>query len=357
MNFDISFNIATQKQKNTEYNNQLSAYNKAQADFQKALDDWRNKNSLNTLNVNGVSSSEIQQRLTLGREPSAKLSVLSTDGTVDNNFFWVPGWNTGATNFKSMMQKLGMDSSSSVILKWPANKLGNVTVQYSNLHNSTYIGNDGQTHHISNIRVNYKIDSSNTEHGIALFSDITDGLSYLATTGVTATYTLYGDDGKPLDLSSGHAYITVTSLNRNAGGVTETVKGENGTKAYAVLGSSVSNHNGMLYADQNNDPDSTDPTTSWHGKDNWDTKGPDEYYGAGLIEANSNDFTIRYSELNFDSPANIDGNTLHGSQAGGPWVTITTDIMATPGPKYDGPKPPQQKKSTINYHYDVILIR
>lgn len=347
----VKYCPSTQKQNNKAWNL-----------YKTQLANWRNEHANNTLNVNGVSAGEIQQRLTLGREPNAKLVIDSTNGKIDNNFLYVHGWDGSDGDnptVQQMMQRLKIDSQSFQIIKFKPNQKGSVSVDYDNLSHSSYIDNNGKTRHISKIEVNYDVDAASVDHGIILFSDPTDGFGYLATTGVNATYTLYGDDGKPLDLSAGHAYITITSLNHHYDGDAtsgvESVQGRNNTKVYAILGSSISNHNGTLYADKNNDESGKHDST-WKNKDPWDQKGPNEYYGAGLIEATNNGFQLRYFVQNpgLDMAKLWMGNK-HGQNNGtgnGPWVTITTDILATPGP--ETPKVPQ--KASVHYHYDVFIF-
>ena len=341
--------IATQKQYNSDYQTKLADYQAAQSKYRQELDDWRKK--ADVLNPNGVASSEIQQRLTFGREPQAILSIITTDGIRDDNFQYPAGWS-GDPNMSldQLMKALKMDSQSYATIKWKGGVTGQLVVEYSNLKNTSYIDSDGQTKHISKIRVTYNMDSSNLEHGITVFSDITDGFGYLNTSGATATYVLYGEDGKPLDLSNGHAYLTVTSLNNHSQGIESVSSGKN-TEAYAILGSSVSNHNGSLYADQNNNPK---PEGSWdvaaHNNSGWDLKGPYEYYGAGLIKVTSNNFALHYYVQNSNAPA-------PSGKGVGPWVTITTDVVATPGPKYEGPEKPTLKTTETHYHYNVAAVQ
>lgn len=242
------------------------------------------------------------------------------------------------------MSKLNMDSKSYVAYRWKAGQGGNVIVEYDNLMNSSYIGEDGQKHKISKIRVTYSLDQANADHGMIIFSDLTDGFGYLNARGARATYVLYGDNGKLLDLSSGRAYLAVSSLNRDrdsksqTGGWVESVQGQANTKVYALAGSSISLHGGnTLYADNPNSGVKSTWNKDLGGTDGWDNKGPYEYYGTGLIEATKNNFSLHFFTDGLLPDPTVTNNF------GGTWVNVSTIIPATPEPKAE-----------VHYHYDVF---
>ena len=104
-----------------------------------------------------------------------------------------------------------------------------------------------------------------------------------------------------------------------------------------MAGSSVSNHNGSLYANETNDSniEAIRPeNTSWKLKGkSWDGKGlPYEYYGSGLASLSGSSYSIRYSTQRDNNDDNYET-----------WVTSTDSfIPQTPTPR-----------TKAHYHYDT----
>ena len=70
---------------------------------------WR---SSGVLNPNGISTTDIKQWLSLGREPSSSLHIINSDGTEDDSFFNTSGWCGRNVSVRELMNILKMDSSS-----------------------------------------------------------------------------------------------------------------------------------------------------------------------------------------------------------------------------------------------------
>lgn len=250
---------------------------------------------------------------------------------------------------------------------------------YSNLQHSYYVDNNGNRHTISKIVRTFsnlsaqpwmpswdwnKTDKSYANNGkpvLWVYDDPTDGFWYYYSSGVTVTDQFYDDRGNLINFGN-NAWLAVTSLNNQSGGrqdfnvnnaAIEQVTPVSGGQAVALLGSSVSNHGGTLYSDHNN----TDgPVGSINDSGSWDAKGPNEYYGSGLIKLLSDPFTLRFS-ASYDP-------SYKGPLSVNVWATTTTIIPATPGPTYQGPRrptpplPPSPSTPTsANYHYDVTLAK
>ena len=290
--------------------------------------------------------------MSLGREPNAVLSIISSTGQEDDSFFLPQAWDTNlgptrGTNtddFAAMKSYLKMDSKTVKTITFRENTSGSVTVEYSNLSNSKYTDVNGNDISIAKIRLTYNIGSSNIKHGIIIFSDPTDGFGELGVGNITlSNFSFYDQSGNKINLSNNSAYLAVTSLNNHGNGLIETVTAGNNTKAYTLAGSSISNHDGSLYADQENDADRSG--SSWksveHGGANWDNKGPNEYYGTGILSLSGTDFGMTFSYQNIDKDRGIQ----QSNGAYGPWFTFTTVIPETPTPK--------RKTTEIHYHYNT----
>lgn len=346
----INNTIATQKQNNADYTSKLTEYNQAQQNYQRELTNWRNSHS-DSINPNGVSISDVQQQLSLGREPNASYSIATSHLHYGLNPKDIVG--------------TGIDSSKGTQIWLTNSEPGTiVTVTYTNLNNSYYTDSNGNKEKISKIvrtfsnglieNVTASIVDGKKEHRILVFNDPTDGFWYNGLQGVTVTDQYFDTLGNPITISSNTGYLAVTSLNacygdKNAVTLTgpsrhvEQVTPMYGGKAIALLGSSITNNGGSLYATKTN---SDDVASTWNGPGKWDNKGLNEYYGSGLISLYGNSFSLRFScqRGNFN-----DGNNTV-------WATMTTIIPETPGPKYKGPKKPNPKSSSIHYHYDTLTV-
>lgn len=314
-----------------------------------AMDKW---NSENHSSGDTLTSQQVQQHLTLGREPNAKVE-LSNIATVGKK------------------QPVNNNSIDRVILKGDVNGVA-VVVTYTNLQNSYYVDKDGQKHKISKIVRTFSNIKNNglgvdwqpttrtdtDSEAIYVFSDPTEGFWYFGASEVTTDDVYYDEDGNPININ-GNAYMAVTSLNslyetNNKLALTGTPIGVESAqplnpneKAYSLAGSSVTVHSdGSLYADKTNDPysqlrweiskDEIPQVTTWTDPDvDWDNKGSNEYYGAGIISLNGTHHTIKWS-------CKIEGNAEKYYKSDQVWATMTTIIPQTKNPT-----------TTIHYHYDV----
>ena len=217
-------------------------------------------------------------------------------------------------------------------------------VEYSNLHNSNYIDSLGQKHQIAKIVRSFSnsslvsVSPTDTLHRLVVFSNPFDGFWYNNLNGVTITDQYFDQNGKQIIIDPSTAYIAVTSLNNSGNGAhVEKATSLSGTTAYALLGSSISNHNGSLYSDNDN----TTRDSSWDRVDS-----PNTYYGSGLLSLSGSNFSVRFSCLRNGSDHNASV-----------WATTSTIIPQTPGPQYTGPKKPAPKSTPVHYHYDVTTNR
>lgn len=325
--------IATQKQNNEVWSK-----------FEKELAEYRKGHGI--ANPNGVSTAEIVQALTLGREPQAKVSISQLNGK--------PG-KVDPTHEQNT------DSASYEYLITPGATGTVLVATYSNLQHSFYTDANGNKHNIAKIVRTFSdltkqnwVPSWNWEKTprnggnpyLWIYDDPTDGFWYEFASGVTVTDQYFDESGNPINLDD-DAWLAVTSLNNGGAGSplpndvdVEKVTSISGGQAYALLGSSVTNHNGTLYSNTNN----SNGTKGTLNDGSWDSKGPKEYYGAGLIKLSGNTTSLRFS-THYDP--SFAGATSHNV-----WATTTTILPATPGPE----KPKVPKTSTVHYHYDTLTV-
>lgn len=324
------------------YNNWGQAYNKYIAD----MSAWQQAHQLDP-NAKALSSSQVIQGLTLGREPTATMSIQTS--------LQQAPMNVKQHGFPEM----GMDSQSGAHVYIPQNNNQNVTVTYDNLKNSSYIDSNGNSHKISKIVRTFsdihwtdqvKKGSGANVHELQLFSDPTDGFWYYGVSDLVVTDKYYDDHGNQINFDDNTAYMAITSLNAaydNNGNLSksgsarhvEKVQSLTNTTAYALQGSSIVNHDGNLYADETNNSLDDHNLTTWTGPENWDHRGGTyEYYGTGLISFHGSDVSLKF-ETTHDS----------SDDQSGTWATMTTNIPATPGPK-------APNKVTIYYHFNRLII-
>ena len=317
--------------------------NQAWAKFEQELAEYRKEHS--GANPDGVSTAEIVQALELGREPQAKVSVSQLKGTagrIDTNMTQ----NTDSTSYEYYITP----GATGVVL----------VATYTNLQHSYYTDDNGNKHNIAKIvrtfsdltKQNWisswdylKNPENNANPYLWIYDDPTDGFWYYYASGVTVTDQYFDEYGNPVNLND-DAWLAVTSLN-NIGGTADQIANNahveqvtplSGGQSYALLGSSVTNHNGTLYADLNN--------TSGTGMNDghWDSKGSEEYYGAGLVKLSSGTTSLRFTTHR--------DPTFTGATPSNVWATTTTILPVTPGPD----KPSVPRYSTVHYHNDVMTV-
>ena len=313
---------------------------------------WR---ASNPTNADGLTSENVQQHLSLGREADANLTIISSTGQEDDSFFWPRGWDAAAdqslrgTNnagYERMKTDLKIDSKSVKTIVFPPNVNGNVTVEYSNLNNSDYTDNNGNKVNIGKIRLTYTVSSSDSKHGIIIFSDPTDGFGLLNADNVNLTdFSFYDKTGNKISLADNTAYLAITSLNHHGVGSIETVTSGKNTKAYALAGSSITKQGNSLYAKESNETIKNGGTWNdeTHGGQWWDNKGPYEYYGTGILSLSGADYGMSFSVQN----ASVDPGLR--APGNGPWFTFTTIIPETPTPT--------RKTTEVHYHYNPVKVQ
>lgn len=311
--------------------------------------EWRSKHPSDT---NAITSDSITQGLKLGREPDANAQVsYGTQPAIQ--YMTSKGWGANT------------DSKENYTAQYNGAVSGTVaTVTYTNLHHSTYTGEDGVTHSISKIvRTFSNMQPFSAIPGktqLIINSDPTDGFVTVATS-VDVTDVYYDELGNPISFDPNTAYITVASLNslyyqgdfqdaltgKPYG--TESVRPLSSTdKSYSLAGSSVTVHSdGSLYADQTNQDWAKN--NSWKNSGHtgsWDSIGTDTtYYGAGVISLSGTEHKFRFFVQSDGMPSNfINGyqSYLQKDTQGGNWFTMSTVIPVTPTPR-----------TSINYHYDT----
>ena len=343
----------------TQSNNDQAQSIQNAIDTQKRNDDtydaemtkWR---ASNPTNADGLTSENVQQHLSLGREADANLTIISSTGQEDDSFFWPRGWDAAAdqslrgTNnagYERMKTDLKIDSKSVKTIVFPPNVNGNVTVEYSNLNNSDYTDNNGNKVNIGKIRLTYTVSSSDSKHGIIIFSDPTDGFGLLNADNVNLTdFSFYDKTGNKISLADNTAYLAITSLNHHGVGSIETVTSGKNTKAYALAGSSITKQGNSLYAKESNETIKNGGTWNdeTHGGQWWDNKGPYEYYGTGILSLSGADYGMSFSVQN----ASVDPGLR--APGNGPWFTFTTIIPETPTPT--------RKTTEVHYHYNTVNV-
>lgn len=304
--------------------------------------------------------------MTLGREPQAKATyhVLNPELKFFGEFF---DSNLGADAKKQ-------DYQSSVSIPGPV-----ITVTFTNLKNSYYVDNAGHKKFITKIERTFsdlqKAPSFPENSAIlSINEDPTDGFWFDFSNGVTVSDTFYDENNQPISID-GNGWLAVTSLNAMYGGIREnqTLSGSpfhveqvtpiHGGQSYALAGSSISVHSdGSLYADKTNfsainyDGSTNDSITkkgvsAWpDNKQGWDGKGPDEYFGAGLIKINGSQITLNFKLAHTEDPV---WNPYV-------WATMSTIIPATsfnlkrPTPP-TAPSKPELQTTTVNYNFTTTI--
>lgn len=295
---------ATKKAVSDGYAQQIKTLNdqatkqKAQdAKYQKDLADWNAKYNNNNDPDGTVDPDSLIQKLVLNSEPDAKMSVKNlnpdkvdarvlSDQQQDPNFA-IFGEGDGHQN-----QVLGAYAMSAKGRNDVDGNLGEVT--YTNLKNSEYNGQKIAKIVItfSDLKLggNYTVVNQGRPSVLAA-KDPYVTLSYFNTSSVTYAPKYYTEDGKQINFSEKHAYISLGSLNSDGGDYIEKAQVLTGGKAFTFSGSSVSAHkDSVLYSDKANG-DGTIPA-EYQG---WDNAGsPKAAYGAGLVSVNSSNFKVRY---------------------------------------------------------------
>ena len=301
------------------------------------MEQWR---GTNPLNPNGLTTAEVKQHLTLGREPQAKLNLTNIDPSLVFRQVWDASGDPRTSTDSAAYEYTSHSDISGTV----------VTATFTNLKNSYYVDNNGRKQTISKIVRNFtnlkKLPVEN-EALLSIYEDPTDGFWYNNSNEITVTDTYYDANGQAIYID-GNGWLAATSLNAVYGGANEaqtlsgtpahveTVRPIQGGTSYALAGSSISVHSdGSLYADksntatimQNGEPDpafTKAGVSTWpDGKLSWDAKGPNEYYGAGLIKLTGSSIT-----MNFKSTITWNGTV---------WATLSTIIPQTPTPEYNVP--------------------
>ena len=320
---------------------------------------WNKWKQEHHITSDAITSDQVEQGLVIRREPNAKITFTTAPGTTAL---------IKSTSEDKDSKNLSIDSKEFVYVPITKSISGDIiTITYSNLSNSTYTDSKGIDHHIAKIEKTYRdatyLDMLNMPnipsnhrniHELIFYSDPTDGFWYKGLNGVTeGNVHFYDENGNLLDIDPGTGYLAITSLNAWYDSPTgtgpfgdsltgnkkhvETATQISGTKLYALAGSSVSNHNGSLYANETNDSniEAIRPeNTSWKLKGkSWDGKGlPYEYYGSGLASLSGSSYSIRYSTQRDNNDDNYET-----------WVTSTDSfIPQTPTPR-----------TKAHYHYDT----
>lgn len=287
-----------------------------------------------------MASSEVQQELTLGREPDA---IISSPGKTPYAIQYNGGQGGNAS--------LGIDSKTGIGLT------SDGTVTYTNLHNSYYYDANGNKLSISKIVAHFSDFQANpsgdqSDLNVQVYSDPTDGFWYHNINSVTVEYEYYDQNGNRIDFSPNTAYLAVGSLNSNiklaADARREGVEVLNG-QAIALLGSAIGKSGNYLYATPNyDDLDNRtvhdDGSSTVADSNNWDNTGKYKYFGSGLIGLSGNSAKIRFLTYR------------QGENNSATWAIVSTVIPSTPGPtppSIEKPSAPIRKTTSTHYHYDV----
>ena len=329
---------AQQKQYDNDYNTAMAKYNQDEADYQKKLAAYNKAIaglSQKGVAISSVNPATIQQKLVLGKEPDAVMKVDSLGNNVKQNTI---------NGHHIMNNPSGLDSKTTTCLTWGRSAYNGTigTVEYDNLHNSSYNGEK-----ISKIvatfsnagPLNTNFSQSDTP-GLVIYSDPTDGFWYNFEENTTVNYQFYNDKGQLINFNSNNSWLTIASLNHHNDSrgaeyqnVEKATLNSSGT-VDQIQGSSVTVHNGRtLYS---NNVNSGTPDTPWDI-----TGGIQEFYGAGLFNVSGNNVNITYTTTN--------GNNQNAA-SNVTWVTLQTTIPFIPTPPKE-PQKPVHQQATWNYHH------
>lgn len=300
-----------------------------------------------------VSSQTIIQSLVTGTQHDSKLEV------------------TNLNNAKqSLIANEGEHLGQNVIQVSPITDKGNIqfTAIYTNLKDWSYQGKPiTKLKYDIRLKANYLsgYENASDKYGfnIQLSQDPTKGFNL---NGYSMEYdiTMFYADGTPVNFGEGDAYITAGSLNNytnmtgwqkgdlgavditdpNAPGSykaewhgysIETATPLSGGKALTLVGSTVSNHGGTLYA---NEPNTYKTILGGNVDGSWDENGSGkQYLGAGLIRLSGEKTTLRFNTISDGiKPGYVYRNYM--------WGNLTAVIPETPA-------------TNINYHYNVAQVK
>ena len=297
-------------------------------------------------NKDGLTTQEIQNQLTLGKETEAKMDVQILQQPA------VDPWNS---------EKGGTDGNYGYHLAYNSSVNGAFAkVTYTNLKNSYYVDADGNKHQIIKIvrtfsdltrststasinwtkeRASYEgTTSDNAEKTILSINSIpTNGAMFFNASGVTVSDLYYDKDGNRLSVKDG--YIVMSSLNNNGKGDVESAKGLSGQTPKTFIGSSVYvQSDGSLQANGDNSYYLHDSTHSEYN--NWDSANSDKFYwGAGLLKINNDGANV----IRFNVSNTLGNNPEDALNSY--WFTISTILPTTANPT-----------SSVDYHYNVANV-
>ena len=294
-----------------------------------------------------VSSQSIIQNLVTGTQHDSKLEVTNLNNAR-----------------QSLIPNEGEHLGQNVVQLTPITDRGNIqfTAIYTNLKNWSYQGKPiTKLKYDVRLKANYLSGYANASDkygfNIQLSQDPTKGFNL---NGYSMDYdiTMFYADGTPVNFGTGDAYITAGSLN-NYTNMTGWQKGElgavditdpnapgsykaewhgysietatpvSGGKALTLVGSTVSNHGGTLYADA---PNTYKTILGGNVDGSWDENGSGkQYLGAGLVRLSGEKTTLRFKTISDGiKPGYIYRNYM--------WGNLTAVIPETPA-------------TNINYHF------
>lgn len=205
----------------------------------------------NQTTTSAVDPAKVNQQLHADEELNSTVTVAQSKGIeaiykVDKNnqaHFGVDFDSSGIQNQHAIVVNLDQEVAHPVI-----------SVTYDHLNNASYTDSQGQVHAISRIQrtftINRYYDNEGYQRAMVFYADPTQGFWYKNIASVTMTQQFFDQQNQAITFEDGAAYYTVSSLNHH--GQIEAVSGGENAQAFALAGSSVTNHNGVLYSDSNN---------------------------------------------------------------------------------------------------------
>ncbi|WP_171025037.1 GbpC/Spa domain-containing protein [Lacticaseibacillus zeae] len=205
----------------------------------------------NQTTTSAIDPAKVNQQLHADEELNSTVTVAQSAGIeaiyqVDENnqdYFGIDFDGSGIQNQHALVVDLDQEVAHPVI-----------SVTYDHLNNASYTDSQGKVHAISRIQrtftVNRYYDDEGYQREMIFYADPTKGFWYEDIASVTMTQRFFDEQGQAITFKDGTAYYTVSSLNHHA--QIEAVSGGENAHALALAGSSVTNHNGVLYSDNNN---------------------------------------------------------------------------------------------------------
>lgn len=370
------------------YNDAMSKYNKAKTKYDADLKTFNTKlAAYKGQNPNGVTSNEIHQQFTLGKEPDARIVLgrnigLKTSLKADRD---KTGDKFGKASVETKPNDIGFkdlvahEVDAKYVYALQFNRVATeMIIRYDGLKNSYYTDASGKKHKIVAIERHFnhfqQAKDKSLLPGLIIYNDPQEGFRFKNMIGLDVGSFYYDETGQRITFDEGTAYYTIGSLNSHTAHIgdshyrdkitnpiisEETAQGLANATPMTILGSSVGIVGSVLQAVTAN--------SLWMNYDDWakvlhrpkaelmaevdkrlpgnhyaknliasqiwdSTSSKNFYYASGLLAIKSNVNWVRFGVKNPTGAPPTNGRQ---------WSSITTNIPVT---TIQRPKAPAKPK-------------